>query len=98
MQTWSLYIIRERRGNLYTGITIDVKRRFKEHQNNPKKGAKFLRGKGPLKLVLKRKVGDKSLAAKLEYLVKSLSKSEKELLIFKKNHLTWMLTKLKNNY
>ena len=32
-------------GNLYTGITQDVQRRFKEHQEGGAKAAKYLKGK-----------------------------------------------------
>ncbi len=40
-----------------------------------------LRGKAPLKLVLKKKIGNKSMALKIEAKVKKLSKVKKELLI-----------------
>ena len=83
---WHLYMIRGYDGSLYTGITIDVKRRFEEHSNQghragTNKGAKALRGKYPLLLELQIPVGNRSEAAKLEYKVKQLSKSEKEALV-----------------
>jgi hypothetical protein len=34
--------------SLYTGITIDLDRRFAEHQSQGKKCAKYLKGKSPL--------------------------------------------------
>lgn len=81
MNSWFLYLIRCKYGRLYTGITTDVERRFEEHKVGDKKGSKYLRGKAPLKLVLKKRVGDKSTALKIEAEVKRLSKAKKELLV-----------------
>ena len=64
-------------GSFYTGITIDVSRRISEHEQG-KRGAKYLRGRGPFELVYQRVVGDRSVAARIEYCVKQLSRSEKE--------------------
>jgi len=74
-------LIRCRHGRLYTGITTDVLRRFEEHKSHDKKGSKYLRGKSPLKLVMKKRIGNKSLALKIEAKVKKLSKAKKELLV-----------------
>jgi putative endonuclease len=78
---WYLYMIRCSNGALYTGVATDVKRRFAEHQDDPRKGAKYLRGKGPLELVFKARVGEKRLAMRLEYRVKRLSKVQKEQIV-----------------
>ncbi len=74
-------MIRCKEGRLYTGITTDVERRCEEHKSYNKKGSKYLRGKAPLKLVMRKKIGDKSMALKIEARVKRLSKIKKELLI-----------------
>lgn len=74
-------MIRCKGGSLYTGITTGVKRRFQEHQGSDGRGAKYLRGKSPLKLVLKKKIGDKSLALKVEGKIKKLTKIKKEMLV-----------------
>lgn len=76
---WFLYLVRTRHGHLYTGITVDVARRFAEHQAG--KGAKALRGKGPLALVYSEQVGCHSEALKRELAVKGLSKARKEALV-----------------
>ncbi|MCP4251847.1 MAG: GIY-YIG nuclease family protein [Candidatus Scalindua sp.] len=81
MNNWFLYLIRCRNGRLYTGITTDVERRFEEHEGGDKKGSKYLRGKAPLELVLKKKVGDRSMALKIEARIKKMSKTKKELLV-----------------
>ncbi len=59
---WSIYIVRNRLGSLYTGITTDVERRFNQHQNGT--GAKALRGKGPYyhwSFIAKLAIGNKRL-------------------------------------
>lgn len=80
---WSLYLVRTAEGSLYTGVSTDVQRRFAEHENRDKKnkGAKALRGKGPLELVFKIVVGGRSDALKLEYRIKQLTRTDKERLI-----------------
>ena len=74
-------MIRCKNGRLYTGITTDVERRFEEHRNGGRKGSRYLRGKAPLKLVMKKKVGNRSMALKIEAKVKKLPKTKKELLV-----------------
>jgi len=93
MLPWHLYILRCCDGSLYTGITTDVKRRILEHNGEGKKGAKYLRGKGPATLVFKKRIGGKSLASKAEYRVKRLSKTKKEMLVLKKIRLKEILMK-----
>ena len=87
-------MIRTRDQSLYTGITTDPERRFIEHNCSAKtgsKGAKALRGKGPLKLVYQAEIGDRSEAQKMEYKVKQLSKAEKEVLVSKQQPLLQFL-------
>ncbi len=81
MSDWHLYMVRCGDGNLYTGISTDVDRRFAEHQAGGKTGSKYLKGRGPLTLVFRKRLGNKSLALKVEYKVKKLSKSVKEKMI-----------------
>ena len=76
---WHLYMVRLENGHLYTGITTDVERRLNEHQSG--KGAKFLRGKGELELVLTKPIGNHSMALKAEALIKKMNKQKKEQLI-----------------
>ncbi|PHM37318.1 GIY-YIG nuclease family protein [Xenorhabdus innexi] len=76
---WYLYLIRTQNGSLYTGITTDISRRLAQHTTG--KGAKALKGKGPLILVYHSHVPDRSAALKLEYRVKQLSKQQKERLV-----------------
>lgn len=79
MSSWYLYLVRTLDNRLYTGITTDVVRRFGQHQSG--KGAKALRGKGELKLAFNHLVGDHSTALRLEYRIKQLTKTQKEMLV-----------------
>lgn len=76
MPAYSVYLVRCRDGSLYTGIAMDVSRRVNEHEGGVK-GAKYLRGKGPLEVVYQQEIGDRSLASRIESRVKRLSKAEK---------------------
>ena len=73
---YSVYLVSCRDGSLYTGIATDVVRRLTEHDQGLK-GAKYLRGKGPLQLVFQRKVGDRSLATRVEHRIKQLPREDK---------------------
>ncbi|MDX8407269.1 MAG: GIY-YIG nuclease family protein [Mariprofundaceae bacterium] len=79
--TWFVYLVRTAAGHLYTGISTDVERRFSEHAAG--KGAKYLRGKGPLELVFQKHVGSRADALKLEAAIKKMSKCEKEAMLGK---------------
>jgi putative endonuclease len=91
---WYIYLVRCSDGSLYTGIAVDVARRFKQHCSGT--GAKYLRGKGPLKLVLKRKVGDRGLAMRLENRIKRLSRERKEKLLADRKLVTQIIRKTRN--
>jgi len=81
MVRWHVYMIRCGKGTLYTGITTDVERRFAEHQSSGPRAARYLKGRGPLRLVFSVEAGDRAAALRLERGIKRLSKARKELLI-----------------
>ncbi len=81
MQPWSLYLLRNERNALYTGITTDLSRRISEHRGHSGRGGKFTRSCKSLELVYDCEVGSRSLALKAELRVKKLPKSRKELLV-----------------
>ncbi|ARS51543.1 GIY-YIG nuclease family protein [Kushneria konosiri] len=83
IKVWSLYIIENRLGHLYTGVTTDVARRFREHQSDGGRCARSLRGKGPLRLRFSCLVGDKGRALSIERRVKKLSRSGRLAIIEK---------------
>lgn len=77
---WWLYLIRCGDGSLYTGIATDVARRVAEHESGSR-GARYLRGRGPLELVLQYPLGDRRVASRAEHRVKRFSREKKERLI-----------------
>jgi len=81
MSQWFIYIVRTAKGALYTGITTDVARRFAEHQAGAPKGARSLRGKGPLELAFFAETTDRATASKLEWQIKRWPRRQKEALI-----------------
>jgi putative endonuclease len=95
LTTWFIYLVRNNRNALYTGITTDVERRFSEHQGGGPKAAKALKGKGPLILEFSHSVTDRSTASRLEYRIKRLTKVKKEQLIVQPElMLEWGLSTL----
>jgi putative endonuclease len=81
MPKWHLYLIRTADRTLYAGITTDVARRLAEHQTGGGRCARYLRGRGPLKLVFVRRLGSRSLALKAERCIKRLPKHQKEKIV-----------------
>ena len=80
---WFLYVIQTVDQTLYTGISTDPERRFKEHCLQGARTAKYLKAHIPKLLVLAQAVGSRSVAAKLEYKFKNLPKTLKESVIQK---------------
>jgi len=78
---WYLYVVLTEDHLLYTGISTDVRRRFREHQARGSKTAKYLFAHKPRCLAFSHPVGDRSLAMKVEYHFKRLSKKEKKRII-----------------
>lgn len=76
---WFIYMVRTGSGSLYTGISTDPERRLGQHQSG--RGARALRGKGPLALAWWQAVGEHGVALRLEYRLKRQSKASKEALI-----------------
>ena len=76
---WTVYILECADGTLYTGITDDLERRLRAHSEG--RGAKYTRGRGPLKLRYLERVPDKSSALKRECALKRLRRQEKLALI-----------------
>jgi len=77
---YRLYILQCADKTLYTGITVDLERRIKEH-NDSKLGAKYTRARRPVKLVYSKKFRNRSSASKAESRIKSLSRKKKLELI-----------------
>lgn len=75
---WFLYLIECQDGSIYTGITVDVAKRYLAHEAG--KGAKYMRSHPPKRLLKVFEYADRSAASKAEYVIKQLSASEKRAL------------------
>lgn len=80
-----VYMLRCEDNSIYTGITVDVERRMKEHFNKNKKRAKYTSSHQAKKLEAVWETENKSLASKLEFNIKKLKKNQKEEIIVNKN-------------
>lgn len=78
---YTLYILLCRDNTLYTGITTDLERRFKEHKEG--KGSKYTRARKVKKIVYTEKLKNKSAALKRELEIKKLTRDQKDALIKK---------------
>jgi len=81
---WQVYIILCTDDTLYTGITVDVARRFSQHGD--KQGAKYFRSRQPKQLVYVETGHDRSTASKREIVIKKLSRLEKFRLLASENN------------
>lgn len=75
-----LYILECSDQTLYSGITVDLERRVKEHDSS-ELGAKYTRGRKPVRLVFSKEFQNRSQASKEESRIKKLSREEKLELI-----------------
>lgn len=78
MKRWHLYILACADGTFYTGITTDLARRIAAHEAGT--GARYTRGRGPLRLVYAEECPDQSAALRRERAVKALGHAEKAAL------------------
>lgn len=76
-----VYILECSDKTYYTGWTKDLEKRINTHNNG--KGAKYTRGRRPVKLIYFENFNDKIEAMKREYEIKQMSRKEKEKLISK---------------
>lgn len=76
---WFVYLLRCADGSLYTGITNDVNRRLRKHQEGV--GARYTRTRRPVSLLYQEKLRDRAAALIRECEVKSFPKKKKEALV-----------------
>ena len=72
---WVCYLLRCADGTLYCGITNDLERRLAMH--NAGEGAKYTRGRTPVRLAYAEPCPDKSTALRRERAIKRLPRAEK---------------------
>ena len=73
---WFLYVIECEDGSLYTGIAVDVHKRFALHLRG--KGARYTRAHRPKQLLGVQTYPDRGSALSAEYAFKQLSAAEKK--------------------
>lgn len=87
-----MYIARCSDGTLYCGIARDVAERIAAHDAGT--GARYTRGRGPLRVILVRRCRDKGRALRLEYSIKQLTRLDKEALVAEPARLAAMANRL----
>ena len=78
---WYVYIVQCSDNTYYTGISNDVNKRIKAH--NEGKGAKYTKNRSPVVLKYCADFPNRSEASKEEYRIKQLSREEKIKMIKK---------------
>jgi putative endonuclease len=79
IKNWQVYIILCSDNSFYTGITTDLERRFRQHAEGG--GAKYFRGRQPIKVVYFETCHNRSSAARRELLIKAMGRADKEILV-----------------
>jgi putative endonuclease len=74
---WYVYLVECADGTFYCGVASDVERRVNQHNGKFPGGAKYTRGRRPVRLVASCRCESKSAAYSLEYRVKSKIRSQK---------------------
>ena len=74
-----VYLLRCADGSLYCGWTTDLDRRVAAHADG--RGARYTRGRGPLRLAAAWQTADRASAMRLEVRVKRLDRRAKDALI-----------------
>ncbi len=75
VMTWFLYLLECADGSYYTGITNQLEGRILAH--NQGLGARYTRGRGPVRLLEVKTYPDRSEASKAECAVKRLPRAQK---------------------
>jgi len=75
-ETHYFYVLECSDGSYYAGYTVNLERRI--HNHNTGKGAKYTRGRTPVKLLYSEKFESKSEALKMEIKFKKFSKKRKQ--------------------
>lgn len=80
-KNWYVYMLRCEDNSLYTGITLDLKRREKEHITKNENCAKYTRTHQALRIESAWKTKSRVNASRLEFYIKKLNKKQKEEIV-----------------
>ena len=78
MTAWHVYLIECADGSVYTGIAVDVERRYAQHVAG--KGARYTRSHPPSRLLACFAHPDRGAALRAEYAIKQLTPARKRAL------------------
>jgi putative endonuclease len=76
-----VYMLECRDGTLYTGWTNDIEKRLRAHNAGAGAGAKYTRGRGPVKLVYTEVLPERGAALIREAQIKRMTRAKKLALI-----------------
>lgn len=74
---WHVYLLECADGTLYCGVTRDLQRRVAQHNGLKPGGARYTRGRRPVRLLASRACRLKSAALRLECAIKALPRAQK---------------------
>ena len=74
---WHVYLLECADGTLYCGVTSDLERRLDQHNGLARGGARYTRGRRPVRLLASRACPQKCQALRLEQAVKSRPRRKK---------------------
>ena len=76
---WHVYIVECADSTLYTGVAVNLTKRLARH--NAGQGARYTRGRRPVRLVYAETAADRAAAQRREHAIKRLSAAAKRRLI-----------------
>lgn len=77
LRIWRVYILRCNDGTLYTGITIDMTNRLRQHNGSIQGGAKYTALRRPVELLYYEVCDSQSEAMKRERAIKKFNRDRK---------------------
>jgi putative endonuclease len=77
---WYVYILQCADDSLYTGITNNLEKRLKDHNESPQ-GAKYTKARRPVHLVYSKRKKNRSYALKEEAAIKKMTRAQKLTLL-----------------
>lgn len=78
---WLVYVLRCADHSLYSGITLDMARRLREHNQEPGRAAAYTWSRRPVRLVYQEAHPDRGAASRREAEIRKMKKAAKERLI-----------------
>ncbi len=76
---WYVYLLRRPDGSLYTGITKDLRRRYRQHEAGT--ASRYTRSRRPVALVYHEAHAGRGAALRREAAIKAMSRRQKESLV-----------------